>query len=171
MAFWDLFKTAEIGNDYSSNLHKKLADLLPGKNEEELTKIACISGIFSRIILADMTIEDDEITSMKSSLKSWTSLDQKEIDTITKIAVEEVKNLAGIENHKYCGPLNELLDKNERHQLLIALFGLAASDGNACHNETEEIRLLTKSLLLDHRYFISARATVLDKLGILNNKD
>ena len=72
-----------------------------------------------------------------------------------------------MEDHKYTDPLNDMLTNEQRYKVLEGLFALAASDGNAEQLESEEIRIISKGLLLEHKHFISARATVLNSLGAL----
>ena len=55
----------------------------------------------------------------------------------------------------------------ERYSLLKALFSIAASDGQVEEKESEEIRIISKGLRLQHQDFISARASVLDKIKSL----
>ncbi|MFT6604717.1 MAG: putative tellurite resistance protein B-like protein, partial [Bacteriovoracaceae bacterium] len=98
-----------------------------------------------------------------------TKLSAEEIDAIVAVSIDEIKDLSGLENHKYCPPLVEILEKDQRYGLLESLFQIAASDGNVEDNESEEIRLITTGLNLEHKHYISARATVLEFLGALRS--
>ena len=55
----------------------------------------------------------------------------------------------------------------DRYSLLKALFSIAASDGSVDESESEEIRVICMGLRLQHQDFISARASVLDKIRAL----
>lgn len=144
-----------------------MACLLPDATENEQVTATCIAGLLARVAGSDMEIHEKERISMKEALGQWTSLKDKTIEAAVDLAVEEIKELAGMENHKYCLSLNDLMDTDDRYHLLESLFAIAASDGSADHHEVEEIRLISKELLLEHKHFISARSTVLSQLKAL----
>lgn len=151
----------------NSRLEKKIRESLPETNEKKLTIITCIAGLMARVAYIDFEIHKDEMQKMNNVLGKWSHLNENEIKVVVKIAIEEIQDLAGLENHLYCPPLNKLLDNTEKFELLKALFQLAASDDKVENNEAEEIRLIAKGLLLEHRHFLAARAKVLDKLQCL----
>lgn len=167
MAFWDIFKTSEGEKNNNSSLHKKIENELTDQSEEELIKIACISGLLARVAHVDFVVTDGERESMHVALEEWTHLNKEEIHAICKIAVEEIKELAGIENHMYTRPLRDIMDHDERYEVLEACFAVAASDGTVENMESEEIRTIGKGLELTSKHFIAARATVAEKLGAL----
>ncbi|MCO4794109.1 MAG: TerB family tellurite resistance protein [Bacteriovoracaceae bacterium] len=169
MSFWNLFRPAEGPSEKKSHLQTKVTELLPGEEESTLILVTCIAGLFSRVAYADMEIAPEEVAHMEKALLEWTELSKNQITAVVELTLKEVKDLAGIENHKYTDPLNEILSNDQRYKVLVGLFSLAASDGNAEQLESEEIRIICKGLLLEHKHFISARATVLEHLGALKN--
>ena len=168
MTFWDIFKNKNAAQPSRlSQLHDKLAAQLPEAPEDELIEIACIAGLLARVAYVDFDIDTREVYSMKNILKEWTNLPEKDIDAIVHLAIDEIKDLAGLENHKYCHPLNDILNNDQKYDLLKALFAIAASDEEVEQVENEEIRIICRGLRLQHNYYVSARATVLEKLGVL----
>ncbi len=170
MSIWDtFFAKTNAAPDFTSRLHKKVDSLFPNKSPEEILLATCIAGLMARVAYADMKIENSEKDSMKKALSHLSNLNKEEVDAITTLAIDEVKDLAGLENHLYCKPISENLSEMERFDIVKALFELAASDGGASNNEGEEIRYICTALLLEHKHFIAARAGVLDKLDSLKN--
>lgn len=167
MAFWDIFGVSGQKESHLSGLHKKIEKLLPNATDDEHILVACTSGLFARVIYIDFEVHKNEVSKMKSALQQWTKLGAEEIDAIVSISIEEIKNLSGLENHKYCPPLVKILDNDHRYGLLESLFQIAASDGTVEDQESEEIRLIATGLNLEHKHFISARASVLEYLGAL----
>jgi uncharacterized tellurite resistance protein B-like protein len=167
MAFWDIFGVSTQKESNLSTLHKKIQTLLPSATEDERILVACVSGLFARVIYIDLEVHKNEVQKMKDSLRQWTKLGLEEIEAIVTIAIDEIKDLSGLENHMYCPPLVEILDRDHRYGLLESLFQIAASDGTVEDNESEEIRVIATGLSLEHKHFISARATVLEYLGAL----
>lgn len=170
MNFWDFFKSSDQETKKNlSRLHEKLEAFFPEDNEEEIVKMACMAGLLARVAYCDLELDDNEVQRMQELLKQFTFLDEKQTEKVVKTAVEDIKDLSGLENHKYCPPLNDLLDNHQRYQVLESLFAVAASDGQVSSEESEEIRNISKGLLLEHKHFISARATVSEKLGVLKS--
>lgn len=167
MGFWDLFKVEKAQEQYVSRLHEKIGQLLPDYDEKDLLKDACISGLLARVAYQDFDVHEGEIEEMEKALGQWTNLGQEEIKAIVKLSLEEIKDLSGIQNHKYCHPLNEILDNEKKFEIIKMLFAVAGGDGTVSEQEAEEIRLITTGLRLEHKHFISAKATVMDKLGAL----
>lgn len=168
MNFWDFFKSPDQDTKKNlSRLHDKLEALFPQDDEEEIVKMACMAGLLARVAYCDLDLDAKEAKRMQELLKQFTFLDAKHTEKVVQTAVEDIKDLSGLENHKYCPPLNELLDNHQRYQFLESLFAVAASDGEVSSQESEEIRNISKGLLLEHKHYISARATVTKQLGIL----
>ena len=144
----------------NGTLYNKLSEFLPEVDQEELLKLACISGLLARIAYADLEIVSGEEESIKKSLRVWGNISDNEIQAVVTLVVTETKNLAGLENHKYCSPLIEILSETERFELLKSLFRIAAGDGNISNLESEEIRSISTGLGLTHRFYIAAKVAV-----------
>jgi len=170
LKFWDIFKSNDNeSSTKTSGLHQKITQLLPDENEDELVKCACVAGLLARVAYIDFEIHEKEEEFIKKSLLDWTNFKKDEVQAISKVAIDEIKDLAGLENHLYCHPLNELMDNDEKYGVVESLFAMAASDNEVSGNESEEIRLINNGLRLEHKHFISARATVLEKLMALKD--
>lgn len=169
MGFLDIFSTQKQEDTFANRLHKKVSILLPLADENELTLVACVAGLLARVAYIDFEIHEGEVEVMRTTLKKWSQLPDLDIEAIVSLALDEIKDLSGLENHKYCAPLNNILSENQRYAILQSLFAVAAGDGRVEHNESEEIRVVAHGLLLEHPQYIAARATVLEKLAALKN--
>lgn len=170
MAFWDLFKSNdnEKNSSYKHGLYQKSKELFPDADENELIKWTCISGLLARVAYSDLNIDQDEINFMSEAISQISEFDKLASRALVDLTVQEIQTLAGQENHRYCYELNELVtDNTEKFAILKMLFAVAAADGEVESVESEEIRNITKALLLEHKHYISAQATVRDKLRSL----
>jgi len=173
MSFWDMFTSKNTTNSSSSNtknigqLEKKIRSTFNNLEDSELVKMTCLSGLMARVAYVDLNIDNDEKESIKNALIKWLDLDLLLAEKVTDLTIQETQELAGTENHRYTRPLKECLTTDDRYKVLELLFNVAASDGNADNLESEEIRIISKGLGLEHQHFISARATVKDFLGSL----
>jgi uncharacterized tellurite resistance protein B-like protein len=167
MAFWDLFQTKSQTETSKSGLQVKVEQLLPTYGPQELERVTCVAGLLAKVAYTDFEVHQKEKASMAQALEKWTALSPEEVSAISNLAIEQIKELAGLEDHLYSYPLENHMNEKERFGLLKALFSLAASDGNVDNSESEEIRQIAKNLRLSHEHFIAARASVLEYLGAL----
>jgi len=170
MSFWDIFKNESSSHSDAnspSGLYQKIKLQLPENSEKELIIVSCLAGLLSRVAYSDLEISEQEKNKIIQILEEKTHLDLETSKTIGELAFDEIKQLSGTENHKYCYPLNEYLTNDQKYSILLALFSIAASDGITEEDESEEIRLICKGLLLEHKHYISARASVVKSLSVL----
>lgn len=167
MGFWDLFKNNKENESVQTSLFYELKTNYSYFTEDELVKIACVSGLLARVAYVDFIITFDEKLQIENSLMSWTSIPLEQITAIAEIAINHIKELAGLENHMYVHHLKPFLTIQQRYELIETLFALAASDGVVENIESEEIRLINKGFDLSDQHFLSARATVFKKLAAL----
>ena len=169
MTFWGFFGKSARNNDFRhlGSIEKRLKNEFSVESEEYLAELACVAGLLARVAFVDLNIEQSERAQIQSSITKWLKLDQNLAKKITDLVCEETKDLAGTENHLYANYLRDKLPESKRYSILEMLFAVAASDGNADNEESEEIRTITKGLGLEHKHFISARASVKEYLGSL----
>lgn len=173
MSFWDFFKFEKknlpIEQEYGQLFDKILTHLPAHLTEKEQAIISGMAGLLARVAFVDLKIQCAEKKEMAKILSKYCDFTPQEVEMVVEIASDEMKELAGLENHLYCRPLVDFLNHEERYHILEGLFAFAASDGIACAKESEEIRSIAKSLQLENKHYLSARATVLDRLGALNS--
>ena len=166
MGFFDLF----IGKEekvYINGLHQKFTEHFPDLPEDRIIILACLSGLLARVAYVDFEIHEDEVAHMEKALTHWLKVSADEAKFVAQTAVDEIKSLSGLDNRKFCTPLVDLLSVDERYHVLETLFELAATDGIVEMAETNEISYIAKSLVLEHKYFVAAKATVKDYLASL----
>ncbi|ATH08751.1 hypothetical protein BIY24_12580 [Halobacteriovorax marinus] len=166
MSFWDIFIAKEEAKP-KSVLQSKVQEQFPNYPESKRILISCLAGLCARIAYVDFDISPKEKDAIKGALSKWMNLSEEEADFVATSALDEVKELSGIEPRKYCTALNDLLDNDDKLHILESLFQVSAADGNVEELESEEIRIIATALLLEHKHFIAARATVAKYLGAL----
>ncbi len=171
MKLWDLFQRFQTETTIEEArvhaIEKKVRTLFPNSPDDEIIEVSAISGLLARVAYCDLEIHVNEKDSMVNSLQKWTKFEKSKAKSIVDLAILKIKELASVENHIYTQILSEIMDEEQRYELLKTLFNLAAADGNVESVESEEIRVISKGLLLDHQHYIAARASVLKYLGTL----
>ena len=158
MAFWEIFKK-EVEDSGHSQLRNELREELPELSDEKATEVACIAGLMARVAYVDFKLEDRELSHI--------NLEDEVVQRISDVAIRHIRELAGLENHLYVYPLREILDKQQRFNIVEALFALAAADEVVENIESEEIRLIASGLELSDQHFLAARAKVIGHLKAL----
>ena len=171
MSFLQYFKNLSSSNGDEalncSELEKIMQSNFPDLPEEDLAKLSCVAGLLTRVAYVDLEVSQEEQKSIIHNLTFFLNLDEDQAIKVKDIAVKNTIQIKGLQNHRYSKAINDLMDKSERYKLLKLLFSVAASDGNADQLESEEIRVITKELKLEHQHYISARASVLKHLSAL----
>lgn len=160
--FFQSFQSSQQQEQFSNSIHEKLKQYLPNADDQELITLSCVSGLMARVAHCNLKIDQKEIQGITVALKRYSHLNENQCRIVAQLALDEVVQFCGVENYKYCSPLIDFFDEDQRYGLLEALFMVAASDDNVDQMETEEIRTIAKALGMNHHRFISARATVIE---------
>ena len=166
MKFFDIF-TKKEEKIYINSLHQKFQGHFPLLDEKKLITLSCLSGLLARVAYIDFQIDEEETINIQEALIKWVNLNEEEARFVTKIAIKEMKELAGLDTRNFCTPLNEILSKEEKFQIIEALFQLASSDGEISSIESNEISYISKVFLLEQKHFLAARAKVFQYLSSL----
>lgn len=169
MGFFDFFNNdSNIEVQKYSTLFTELSAKFPEVSEDELLMMSCIAGLFARVAYIDFDLDDKEMIKIQKLIGDWKFSHSINAKVVAQLAVENIKEMAGLENHLFVNPLKESLSKDERFDIVKALFLVAAADGSVDSVESEEIRRINKGLELSQQHFIAARAEVVTYLKTLN---
>lgn len=152
---------------FANRLHEKIFQKFPNSSEKDALVMACLSGLLARVAYSDLKITESEIKKIQNIMVKILGISEEKAQLVCELAISEQKELSGLENHMYGQALIDILSEKERFEVLEAMFAIAASDEEVSNLESEEIRLICKSLNLEHKHFISARAQVKDFLAAL----
>lgn len=152
---------------FANRLHEKIFQRFPNSSEKDALMMACLSGLLARVAYSDLKITESEIKKIQVIIVKILEISEDKAKLVCELAISEQKELSGLENHMYGQALIDILSEKERFEVLEAMFAIAASDDEVSNIESEEIRLIGKSLNLEHKHFIAARAQVKDFLAAL----
>ena len=165
MGLFKFFKGEKV--EQISQLQKKLDEQFHAIDDDVLSTCACYAGLLAKVAYADLEISEVEITKMKKILSSLTHLNNETINVIVEIAINDMNELSGIEDHFYTQGLTNTLSEKEKSDLLIALFALAATDEDVAEAEVESIRSIATGLNLGRPHFVAAKAQFKEFLAAL----
>jgi uncharacterized tellurite resistance protein B-like protein len=121
----------------------------------DLEVLAARFGFVLKIIYADGVVADEEKEILNNLLKKYLP----EIDSSLPAILKEflaVDNLE-LEMMYFAQVMNEKMDETQRQQFLLELFQIARADEEYAMIEENDIRIITKYLLLSHADFIKMR--------------
>ena len=151
-----------------SKLFVELSEELPGESEDNIMICSCVAGMLARVAYVDFHIDEREIEKIELILDKFLHFDKKIVKIITHKCIDHIKDNGGLENHLYVHPLNDLLERDLKIEILKSLFLLAASDDEVTNRESEEIKLIAKGLRLRDEEYRACRAGVAEYLAVLN---
>ncbi len=138
---------------------------------EEARFIASFSYILGRVANADLDISKDETESMERIVEEQTGLPMKQAVIVVQMAKSQNRLFGGTENYLVTKEFNRIATAKQKLALLNCLFAVSSSDEHISVREDNEIRQISRELLLEHRDFIRARSRYRDYLAVLKKPD
>ena len=129
---------------------------LDADTESELRYVCSVGALLGHVAGADRNFDSDERAAIAEILDAQSALQARDVDVIVDIVESEV--LSDMGYFAFARELNELANKDDKRQLLVLLFAVAAADGEISHEENEEIRKISIALNLEHGDFVAAKA-------------
>jgi uncharacterized tellurite resistance protein B-like protein len=125
--------------------------------DQEMRRLGLAGGLLALMGDVSAGVDEDERAAMVSALQSAWGLPVESAEFVVEVA------LAGSEKLDFFRLTREFAETTtpeERRRFLDALFAVAAADGQASFEETEQIRLVAQGLKLSHQEFIAAKLKI-----------
>ena len=150
---------------------RKITQELDQLPAEEARFIASFSYILGRVANADLDISKSETESMERIVEEQTGLPLKQAVIVVQIAKSQNRLFGGTENYLVTKEFNRIATAEQKLALLNCLFAVSSSDEHISVREDNEIRQISRELLLEHRDFIRARSQFREYLGVLKKSE
>lgn len=128
-------------------------------SDGDLRKLSLVGGLMAKIAYQDREVSDDEFQQMVDAIESNWNLSQEEAIFVSEVAVNALD--VTYDTFRMIRELTASTTYEERKEILYTLFAVASADGDISFDETEEIRIMARSLELTHSDFIDAKLRVL----------
>ena len=123
--------------------------------EDKLYFICLVGTLMASIAHVDNHLDPAEKKVLKTCLAAQFELKGKELALLFEVVEEQGRK--DFDFHEVLTEINRLTSYNERLQFMECLFAVATADGDLAHEETEEIRRITKAMRIPHNTFIQAK--------------
>lgn len=139
-------------------LFAEVSRLLSDRSEEEIKRIAGLAGLLGAVAHADNEMTPQELDRIRGILRDRLRLTDAEIAPIVTLLREHRLQLFALESHVYARLANDVVPREQRPDLLRALFQVAAVDHAINAEEDRTLWMLADALLLTHREFVTVRS-------------
>lgn len=146
---------------------RKIVDALEGMEPERARYIAAFAYLLSRVAHADLNISPEESRVMERIVMDRGGLPEEQAILVVQMAKTQNRLFGGTENFLVTREFNEIASREQKTALLHCLFAVSAADQSISTREDNEIRNISKELLLSHEDFIDVRIAYRDYLSVL----
>ena len=140
---------------------------LDALHEKRAEFVAAFAGLLVRVAHADDEISDAERTVLHDLIAANVGLSDAESAAIAEIAIHQATGLAGIEYAYLTNAMNEHASEDDKKHLIDCLYAIATADSSVSIVEDDEIRQVSRALLLTHDQFIAIRTRYKEQLEVI----
>ena len=128
-------------------------------DDQSIDKVvsACIS-LMVEVSIADQSIDDSEIESLKNTLSEKFNVDQSKISSLIADGKESQKESTSL--YEFTRIINDDFSFEEKHSLIKSMWEIAFADGNIDKYEEYVIRKVSDLIYISHDDFIKAKLEV-----------
>ena len=145
---------SELGNQHSDAENQE-------EKEKNIFNNAC-AALLIETALADKVFNDEEIDSMKRTLKEVYEIDEKDLDELISESEKKVSESTSL--YEYTRLINDLCDYQDKLKLINNLWAMAFADKHLDKYEEYLIRKISDLLYVSHSDFIQQKLSVKESL-------
>lgn len=153
-----------MGVDSQAILRASVAEKMKGADEASVEIITAVAGLLATIAYADRTITETESAHLKRELARINGLPENGVDAICNVLHTHAVRLSGSFVQRFTRVLREELPEPHRAEILDALLGMAAADGQITLDETKSLRGIASGLGLSQNHYNELQEKYRDKL-------
>ena len=148
---------------------RKIVDALEGMDPVQARYVAAFAYLLSRVAQADQNISPEETRAMERIVMERGGLPEAQAILVVQMAKTQARMFGGTENFLVTQEFNEIATREQKMALLHCLYAVSAADNSVSTREDNEIRNISRELLLSHEDFINVRLQYRDYLSVLKD--
>ncbi len=129
--------------------------------------VAAFAMTLARAARADLEVLERESKAMVDALERTTDLPHDDAELVAEMALYRNQLLGVSEDYLATRAFRDVSSRDERLQMLDALFAICAADDSITLVEEEEVRQIADELGLEHAEFVAARSRYRDQREVL----
>jgi uncharacterized tellurite resistance protein B-like protein len=149
---------------------RKISAALERLPPQDARYVAAFAYILSRVARADLHVSEMETEAMERIVVEHGKLSAREAAIAVEIAKSQNRLFGATEDFVVSREFNKIATRQQKLALLDCLFAVSAAEGLISHDEDNEIRRISRELILEHRDFIAVRSAWREQLSILRRR-
>lgn len=137
---------------------------------EEARYVAKFAYILSRVANADMKISQAETREMERIVQEVGGLPEEQAVVVVHMAKNRNLVFGGTDNFLVTREFGRIATHEQKLALLDCLFAVSAAEEHISTVEDNEIRQISRELLLEHPDYIAVRIKYRDRLSVFQSK-
>ena len=134
----------------------------PNQDQKEIEVNNACAALLIETALADKVFNEEEMNSMKQTLKEVYKVDEKDIEELINESEKKVSESTSL--YEYTRLINDLCDYQDKLKLISNLWAMAFADKNLDKYEEYLIRKISDLLHVSHSDFIQQKLKVKESL-------
>ncbi len=134
----------------------------PSQDQKEIEVNNACAALLIETALADKVFNEEEMNSMKQTLKEVYKVDEKDIEELINESEKKVSESTSL--YEYTRLINDLCDYQDKLKLISNLWAIAFADKNLDKYEEYLIRKISDLLHVSHSDFIQQKLKVKESL-------
>jgi len=134
----------------------------PNQDQKEIEVNNACAALLIETALADKVFNEEEMNSMKQTLKEVYKVDEKDIEELINESEKKVSESTSL--YEYTRLINDLCDYQDKLKLISNLWAIAFADKNLDKYEEYLIRKISDLLHVSHSDFIQQKLKVKESL-------
>lgn len=163
-----LFRTLGFGDDdgaaHETETVSEIAAVLPGVPESRARLLAAFAYLLGRVAFADHDVSADERAVMESRLATEAEVSAEQARHLVRLAIAATGSHGAAEDYQVAREFEALATRDEKLQLLRALFTVSAQHGITTV-EDNEISRIANALRMERRDVTALRHEFRDALN------
>ena len=148
---------------------RQITEELDHLEPEKARYVAKFAYILSRAANADLHVSPEETREMERIVREVGELPEEQAIVVVHMAKTRNLVFGGTDNFLVTREFNRVATREQKLALLHCLFAVSAAEGHISGVEDNEIRQISKELLLEHRDYIAVRLKHRDDLAVLKD--
>jgi uncharacterized tellurite resistance protein B-like protein len=156
--------------DPEAEVVHRISQQLDSMDPAEARHLSLFAFVLARVASADLVVHPSEVAEMERLIATHGGLTASQAAMVVEIARATQKMLGPTHNFVAIREFRDAATIEQKIGLLQCLFAVAAADGVVTGPEEEEIRTISRGLLLDDQEYLRVRSAFGDKRSVMGAK-
>lgn len=153
--------------DDDSDVVRRIVGQLESMDPVEARHLALFAFLLARVANVDLDVTAAETGEMERLIEKYGGLPPAQAALVTQIAKAQNRLLGPTHNFLAAREFRDIATREQKQGLLHCLFAIAASDGSISSAEEEEVRLVSRTLLLEDADYLAIRSAYSGKRSVM----